>query len=190
MKSKLLATIISVAGLAGLAATSYGQGAIFFDNYDCVPYFPIVYGSTAQGVPPSLAGTLAGSNVNVELGYYIGADNPLNQFTLIPASLTPINPALLGGGYFQGPLVTIPNYNSGPVTFEILAWTQGYHYNNLNSSYIWTEPSIAPVSEPAGFFTSLPGKIYLYRDVPEPSTLALAGMGALVSFVMFRRNHS
>jgi PEP-CTERM motif len=98
-------------------------------------------------------------------------------------------------GFFEGPLVTIPDYTSGPVTFEILAWTQDYHYDNLDgfgfsSFYIWTEPSIAPVPEPAGFFTSLPGNIYLNLDVPEPTTLALAGLGALVSLVVLRRQHS
>jgi hypothetical protein len=74
MKSKILLAVIGTAGLAGLTVASYGQGRIFFDNYDSIPYasHPVVYGNTAQGVPPSLAGTLAGSNVNVELGYFIG----------------------------------------------------------------------------------------------------------------------
>ena len=62
MKSKLLAAIV---GAAGLAATSYGQGEIIFDNYNSTPYYPTVYGNV---FPPALAGTRAGADVNAELG--------------------------------------------------------------------------------------------------------------------------
>ena len=193
MKSKTLSVVMSAAGLAGLAATSYGQGIVWFDNYACTPYYPIIYGSTLQGVQPSLAGTLAGANVNAELGYFIGTYVPGDLFTLIPSSLTAVNPVLAGGGYFQGPVVTIPNYVSGPITFEILAWTgpamnAAYYYNFYNPT-IWTEPSIATAPSPAGFFTDLPGNIIIISG-PEPSTLAVAGLGALISLVAFRRRHS
>jgi hypothetical protein len=182
MKSKILSSVIGAAGLAGLVGTSYGQGAIFFDNYGATPYYPIVYFGS---------GNLAGADVSAELGYALGA-NQTAGFTLIPSSITAVNAQT--PGYFEGPVVIIPNYTSGPITFEILAWTTDGGTTFANSPYsnywfptIWTEPSISLLPAPAGDFTALPGNIVI---LPEPSALALAGLGAMVSLVAFCRRQS
>jgi len=184
MKRKVLATVLGAVGVLGLAASSYGQGSVAFDNYGAVPYHPVVYSGTAA---------LAGANVSVELGYALGAGQTTG-FTLLPTSITAINAAT--PGYFQGPAVVIPGYVSGAVTFEILGWTTtggtdfaNAAYSTLLSPYIWTEPSISALPSPAGFFTALPGNIVL-TPTPEPTTLALAGLGGLASLVAFRRKQS
>jgi len=188
MKAKILSALIGAAGLAGLLATAHGQGTVFFDNYNCLPYYPVIYGPTCG----ALAGHLARDNVSVELGYALGA-NQTSGFTLIASSITAINVILVGGGYFQGPIVTIPGYVSGPVSFEILAWAGSSFdtaaYNTANSPYTWTEPAIQGVGHWAGSFQALPGYIIL-TPTPEPSTLALATLGALASLVAFRRKHA
>jgi len=190
MKRKVLASVLGAAGLLGLAASSYGQGSVLFDNYGSIPYYPVVY----QG---SGAGALG--NVSVELGYSIGGA----AFTLIPGSIGAINPSLtaLSGngsgpattGYFQLGAQVIPGYNSGSVAFEILAWTTtggtDFSHAAFNGTLVWTEPSIAGAGLPANNFTALSGPIVLV-PTPEPATLALAGLGGLASLVAFRRKQS
>jgi len=190
MKNNIISAIIGAAGLAGFTATSFGQGEIIFDNYDSTPYYPIVYGAGTG----ALQGTFAQGNVSVELGYALGTHPDLpwygGGFTFIPSSVTSVNPAT--PGYFQGPIVNIPGYVSGPVTFIILAWTTNGGTTFPNALYAttltWVEPSIATLPSPAGVFTALPGEIVF--EVPEPTTLALAGLGGLASLVAFRRKQS
>jgi hypothetical protein len=184
MKKQVLASVLGTASLLVLTASSYGQGSVFFDNYDVTPYYPVTY---------SGSGNLAGSDVSVELGYALGA-NQTTGFTLLPTSITALNAAT--PGYFEGPIVTIPDYVSGPVTFEILGWTTtggttfaNAAFNTIGSPYTWTEASIPANPSPAGSFAALPGNINLTPTtvVPEPTTLALAGLGGLASLMAMRR---
>jgi PEP-CTERM motif len=204
MKRKALAVVLGVAGMLGMAASSYGQGNIIFNTYASSPYYPIVYGSVAQGVDASLAGTGAGQNVEAELGYFIGTSSSPSDFTLIPSSITPVIAATeppngVGSaisGYLAGPTLSITGYSSGPISFEILAWVASgtgagggtFATSGYNGSLIWTEPSIASGQSPAGYFTAMPGDVTMLptSPVPEPSTWALAGLGAL-AFLAFRR---
>jgi len=133
MKRALVASIL---GLAASVASSFGQGAVNFSNYSASPYYPVAYSTTKPIPGGATAGQGVGATFNVELGYFIGTTVNPAQITLLPSSITAINPALMappGGvgspttGYFIGPTVAIPGYSSGPVTFEILAW-QGATY--------------------------------------------------------------
>lgn len=177
MKRKVFSTVLGAAGLLSLAISSPAQGKIYFDNYNSNPYYPIVYaGSNA----------LAGSEAYAELGYALGTTT--TGFTLIPTSITEVNATT--PGYFQGGIVQIPGYTSGPVSFEILAWVgASYASATYTGSINWTEPSIAVSPARAGFFTALPGDVVL-TPTPEPTTLALAGLGGLASLVAFRRKQA
>ena len=73
-------TIAAILGVVGMAATTYGQGFINFNNYADTPYYAVVYGSQAQGIPAALANTGAGPEVSVELGYEFGTQT---SFTLV-----------------------------------------------------------------------------------------------------------
>jgi len=185
MKRKVLATVLGAAGLVGLAASSYGQG-IIFDNYTAVPYFPVVYGSTSGG----LSGTLAGNNVSAELGYFLGTSSDTSQFTLLPSSIIAIQATT--PGYFVASAATvIPGYISGPVSFEILLFTtSGTLFNNSLNPEVFTEQSLAVSPSPANSFTGLYAGGMVLNPVPEPTTLALAGLGGLASLVAFRRKQS
>jgi hypothetical protein len=195
MKRTVLATVLGSAGLIGMALSSYGQGQIAFDNYNSTPYstYPVQYGTLGQGVPANLAGTAAGASINVELGYFIGTSSSAAAMTLIPSSITAINTSLLGGGFFTGGAVTIPGYLSGPVSFEILAWSGASlataAYSDEANPTIWTEASIPGPGLPAGFFSALNANTIL-TPTPEPTTLALAGLGGLASLVALRRKQA
>jgi PEP-CTERM motif len=185
MKRKVLATVLGSAGLIGMAVSSFGQGQVFFDNYNSTPYatFPVKYGPGTGG----LQGTLAGSNVSAELGYFLGTTTNPAQMTLIPSSIVAINAAT--PGYFEGAIATIPGYSAGPVSFEILAFSADGLFSDAAAPTIWTEASIPATPSPAGFFSSLAAPTILL-PVPEPTTLALAGLGGLASLVAFRRKQA
>jgi PEP-CTERM motif len=203
MKKNVIASILGVAGLVGLAASSYGQGSVIFNTYNSTGYYPVTYSAAAQTALS--VGLGAGPNVSVELGYFLGTTaNPAN-FTLLASTIQAVGttPQAINGtgpvvaGYIQGGGVTIPGYVSGPVSFEILAWIATgngalggtYATSGYNGSYVWTEPSIAPNPSPAGAFGNMTGNAVL-TAVPEPTTLALAGLGGLASLVMLRRKQA
>jgi hypothetical protein len=197
MKRKTLAAVLGAAGVIGLAVSSYGQGNIIFNNYSATPYYAVVYGTTAQNIPALLAGTAAGANVSVELGYMFGAQT---SFTLVPSSLTAIDPGMPmqadGGtgpviaGWFHGPTLAIPGYTAGAIQFEILASvTSGTGAGSWSGTLAWTEPSIPAGLSPAGYFTAMPGDVVIVAPVPEPTTLALGALGGL-ALLAFRRKQA
>ena len=204
MKRKALVAIIGAVGFMGASVSSYGQGQIAFNTYASAGYYPVTYSSQAQtalGV-----GLGAGPNVSAELGYFIGTATVGSVFTLLPSTIQAVgtSTAPINGtgptvaGYVQGGAFQIPGYVSGAISFEILAWvasgsgslggtyaTSGYH-----GSFSWTEVSIpSGASTPAGFFKNLSGNAVL-APVPEPTTLALAGLGGLASLIMLRRKNA
>jgi len=212
MKRKVIAAVIGTAGLVGLAASSYGQGAINFNTYVTTPYEPVVYGAVSGPGTAGLQNTGAGPNVDAELGYFIGTATGSSVFTFIPSTITAVSgpePAPApndanGSGYIIGPAAVIPGYSSGPISFEIEAWVAsgtgagaGGLYNtsainNSSSLSFWTEASIpAGLGTPAGNFQALPASEIVLSGtvagVPEPTTLALAGLAGLVSLVAYRR---
>jgi hypothetical protein len=207
MKRKVIAAVIGAAGVLGMAASSYGQGQIIFNTYITTPYAPVAYGAGTG----ALQGTGAGANVDAELGFFIGTATGSSVFTLVPSSITAINTTDLtpgvfandpvGNGYIAGPATQIPGYTAGPVSFEILAWAASGVGSGAGGTYAsstindasdieeWTEASIpAGASTPAGQFAAFPGNVILLTtSVPEPTTLALAGLTGLVSLLAYRR---
>jgi hypothetical protein len=198
MKRKTLAAVLGAAGVIGMAISSYGQGNVIFNNYGASPYYAVVYGTTAQHIPAGLAGTAAGANVNVELGWALGTVT--SGFTLVPSSITAVNGTLTQpddgvgspiGGWFQGPTLALVGYSAGPISFEILATVASGPNAGLGwgGSLVWTEPSIPSGLSPAGYFTAMPGDVVIVAPVPEPTTLALAGLGGL-ALLAFRRKQA
>lgn len=187
--------IIAAFGIVVGVASSYGQGSIVFSSY---------VADGLSGATTKLFGssTLLGNTYQAALYYSIGtvADAVDNNSTVSISSL-PTGFTLLTGvtaqfatgsataGYFDGPAVVIPGYVSGPISFEVVA----YNGSDFNSSTIrgrsgaWTEPSISTGSTPAGNFTAMPNMFVAPVTVPEPSTLALAGLGGLGMLLAFRR---
>jgi hypothetical protein len=191
------AIVASLLGIATSIATSvsYGQGQIIFDTYNAAAYSPIRYTSDANQLPdPGLAGQIVGAgSFSATLLYGIGSGfTSIDQLTSISGLAVAVGSQV--PGYAVGPAVTIPGYVSGPVTFAVLVWASSgpnggptYDQSMLRgASALWVEPSISAVPNPAGNFTvGVPG-INNVALVPEPSTVMLAGLGAL-SVLLLRR---
>jgi hypothetical protein len=181
MKKSIL---IAVLGVAACAATSYGQGYVVMNSY---------LANAGNGAITTLGATPVNGTWTAELYFALGTvvdpggSSPGGAFTAIPSSLTPYDAN--GDGYFQNiNTIVVPGYSSGAISFEIVAIGQG----NTFSSSSFTESLISSSSSapPSFFGDNGPGMPNLVVPVPEPTTLALAGLGGLASLVAFRRKQA
>lgn len=202
MKRTLVASILGAVASLATVASSYGQGQVVFNTYVGTVYQPIKYTSDSTKLfvtDAGLAGTTVDNQFSAELYYALGSGfTSLSQLTALPASISLVNNAGAANtrGFVLGSAVDIPGYVSGPVTFAIVAWKSsgahsenGYNVDPLNAyqgaSGLWTESSIAASPSPADFFqVNLPA--LAVSAVPEPSMLALGGLGS-AALLMFRR---
>jgi len=188
VKRILLTTILS-----GSALTVFGQGSLVFENAG---------NSAAYGVCLNLLGSAYGApsgnpGFAVALLWYNGS-----SFQLVDTVQT-----TTGGvaAFFNGGTVIIPTYQASG-TFKIEGWyNPGGNYANYaaaaaaSGSYLGITTSftaneaVPPASAPAitgsGVGSTPPGawdgNLVLY--VPEPSTIALGGLGATVLLLLRRR---
>lgn len=188
------------------ATVAFGQGKIIFSNYYNNSSPKIDFTSNAALAPAGKAGQSVGSEVNAELAYYVGTsalDIPtsLAQMTLAASTINSFG--LAGGdadgsgyaGWFAGSIFTVPGIsgaNNTFVSFDVLAFIgatyAGATYNG--ASGIFQSPVQANSS--AGVPAFVQGSwqnftVAAVTPVPEPTTLALAGLGGLASLVALRR---
>jgi hypothetical protein len=158
-------------------------------------------------VPQRLFSTLfhGGSSIPVGIGntadlyYALGTvSDPVNNsaFTA-PTGLTDLGvfAAYDSLGYFDGPVVTIPDYTGGPITFEVVAFNGSSYADSVfrGRSGSFTMDSIAtggiPVPALGDNGQPMPNFVELII-IPEPTTLTLAGLGGLTTLVAFHRKQS
>jgi PEP-CTERM motif len=179
------AIFIAVLGVAASVASSYGQGFVAMNSYSANAFAGFIT-TQSDGTTPVPA------TFTAELYYAIGTvTDPVNgapispissNFTALPLSITAYDAT--GDGYFQGATVTIPGYSSGPISFEILASGPG----EVGRSGAWTESTISASATSTSIFgDNGVAPNFVVAPVPEPTTLALAGLGGLASLVAFRR---
>lgn len=191
---------IAVLGM-GASTVAFGQGQIIFGNYYSSSSPKVNWAAT--GVPSNLAGLSVGAEVNAELAYYVGtsvSDVPtsLGQMTLLSSSITPFG--LAGGdadgsqyaGWFPGSTVTIPGVgaaNKTFVSFEVLAF-DGSSYASApykGASSIFQSPTTGTSSDPLTSFVQGSWQNFSITSVPEPTTLALAGLGGAALLALRRK---
>jgi hypothetical protein len=177
MKKTIVASIIGVVATVAAVQSSYGQGQVFFNNY----------GATTDAIitwqPGDSGGTGPATGFTATLWYQFGggALTALGNSTAFNAALP---------GYFTGPIVTIPGYAGGSITFQIQAY-DGTSYDlstHRGQSALFTLNSIAQpgLQQPAGEFG--PALVpFTVATVPEPSTLALIGLGTGALLFLRRR---
>jgi len=190
--------ILSVAGTSLLALSGYAQGITFADNSGAS------YDTTINGVINTT------QDLNLELLYGASAGavtTPIVTLLLSQATTPASSPTPAGGVYSalsdisflgtisetSGSAFTVP---AGTDFFQVLAWTgNSASYPGLAPGS--TDGASAVFSETiAGGATAFPGDIsnvgvigLVTNVVPEPSTLAMAGVG-LVSMLLMRRKLS
>jgi hypothetical protein len=180
MKKSIL---IAVLGMAACAATSYGQGYVVMNSY---------LANSAVGAITTYGGVPVDSTWTAELYFALGTVSgsagpglPGGAFTALPSSL--VNFDANNDGYFQLiSTVIVPGYSAGPISFEIVTDGVLYHSGSFTESSVGTSAG-AP---PSIFGDAGPGMPNIVIPAPEPTTLALAGLGGLASLVALRRKQS
>jgi len=182
---------MAVLGLAAVAATSaFGQGGVNIGNYQ-VPFNPVVW-SAASG------GGRVHSTDGVTLALWWGQGAGLTDSQLAFGVALPWKTDSEGLGYFGYYALTqatLPGWAPGQTwTFQVRASgnsTRGVVDQNASRSVLWAES--ANIQNVGGTPPGLPGNstqsIGLTVSVPEPTTFALAGLGA-ASMMIFRRRSS
>jgi hypothetical protein len=196
------AIVLAIIGLAAGAASSYGQGAIWLDNYDSTAHPLITYGAGSGG-------TLgAGIADGFTVGMYV-ADGSI---TALPDPTGTADPTTLSGsfalasgngstapsatsafgtaGQYASGFSFNPGDGAGVVVTVMLVAFNGASYDassvrghsqsfDMTTSVGTAFPTYTGDTETDGGFSVL-------TTVPEPTTLALGGLGAL-SLLAFRR---
>ena len=188
MKRTIIASILGVVASLGMVASSYGQGSIWFDNYNNAN---VSGPNSGFSSPISIqGGGLIPSSFTVDLYYALGtvtdpnAGNPL---------ASPIGSLLLSRpvsatapGYVSAAIATALNYVSGPITFQVAAHGTLAGQDYFGRSAVLTLPSIATGTTLPGYLDGL--QSFSVQVVPEPTTFALAGIGSAMLLIFRRRN--
>jgi hypothetical protein len=169
-------TILAVLAVAAMAASSYGQGTIVFQN------------GTANLISYNGVSATAAMGVKVQLWYAPAGTTDLNLFQAL-ANITAVGTPL--AGRFGAGTLTIPGVT--PAGGTVAAIVRGFDGADWGTSLgrgqsgIFAIDTGDPTTTPAGTptaTTTLFGPINVV--VPEPSSIALAGLGA-ASLLLFRR---
>jgi hypothetical protein len=169
-------TLVTMMAAAAVVATSYGQGTVVFQN--------------APTSLIQLEGTTATAAAGAKASLWsapAGTTDPL-LFTLVGNT---VNVGVPLAGRFSGGTYTVPTATpGGEATLLVRAYvgTDWASALTRGESSIFTTPTGNPNTIPAGTPTTISG---LYGPinmtiVPEPTSMALAGLGA-ASLLLFRR---
>lgn len=129
-----------------------------------------------------------------------GAGTPESSLVAVPTTTTMRTGA--AAGFITGVTVVVPNVpgdtTGGPATFEVRVWDNAggtitsYAAAQGLANGVWGQSPIFSITGPLGGGTVLPPNLVglqsfnVHTLVPEPSTFALAGLGA-AALLIFRR---
>lgn len=209
MKKSIALAIVGLA--AGLSTSSYGQGAIKLDNYNTSgPY--IAYGPGTDGT----AGTYLNSAYTMGIYYWNALGNFTGSTAADPTGMA--DPATLGS-YLKGtgagstaqfesttfgtlgtalassawavPIVPGPT-GGATITLMVVAY-EGPSYTDPSTLYRGHSAAFTLVTSdttsPAPIKIGNAFQVFGVAPVPEPTTLALGGLGGL-ALLLLRRKQS
>ena len=200
MKKSIFAAVL---GMAACAATSYGQGYLVFTSYianGAVGATTSIFG-TGELVPAGYTASLLYSLSPISDPVDFGSASSISSLPaggLLSANIT-AGYATSGAstpGYFDGGNAFIPGYVAdSTVYFEVLAYNGSDYASSAmrGRSGIFTMTSLAASTStaiPTFGDSGTPMPNFFVAPVPEPTTLALAGLGGLASLVAFRRKQA
>jgi hypothetical protein len=195
MKRKIIASLLGFVGSVALVTSSHAQGTVWFLNYASDVNAPVTFGQTANvGGVNGITGVTVGSEFTADILYSLNGGATYTRLDQASAAAGGAYPTAFlstdgntasGAGYFNGPVITIPGYTSGAVSFIVEAY-HGSSYAAADwkgQSAPFTLSSIAIPPNQPGDMTTMQGFVV---TVPEPSVFALAGIGA-AGLMAFRR---
>jgi hypothetical protein len=150
---------------------------VIFDNY-LDPSAPVQWTGDPSLAPPGRAGSLVvlEDGIVANLLWQFGS-NSGDAGLRMPVGDPP-------GFFGGGAVILLPGYSSpAPITFTVQAWA-GVDYASATArgSVTWTEVLLSPGQNPVSMRYPL-----IVQYVPEPSVLALIGMGIGALLIARRR---
>jgi hypothetical protein len=185
------ALVLGILGVAAAATQSFGQGQLNFANYySSTQTSGISYATGPTGGVD--AGLLVGPEISAVLLAGPAGSTMLSQLSPVAGSMTQIGlgvasaPGTPGAGWFAGGKVTINGGVAGNYSFAIEASGMDHSMAFIGDSPIVDGPTTASSTSP---LPNLPDALYkgsfTVHLVPEPSVLALSGVG--LAALMLRR---
>ena len=199
--------VLGILGLAAGAVSTCGQGCIFLDNYFSSTYNPATYDAEFGGrllpagftiglfYDPVANQNIVGSVAFDPTGVAIPTSlNPLLVAATGPGSTAPIysDPSLYG--YFSAstsfliqPGAAVPPQSS--YTIMLVAYNGSSYYTSTirrHSVAVYIQDAAPWVAWGADIGYAFPANTPIF-NVPEPGTLALAGLGGLSLWLMRRK---
>jgi len=196
--------ILSVLGLAAVAANTYGQGSIAFNTYNANSNSGIqtTYGAGtgfSGGIGSTFTGELLWSSVAIADTATTGpvvAGSSLTPGWTVGATYTFATPGNIPAGYIVDPSnLNIAAAVGTALYFEVVAFTGAQYATSggfAGHSAAFTGTLVTGTTLPSAdqINNLTPFSVFTVTSVPEPTTLALAGLGGLASLVALRRKQA
>jgi hypothetical protein len=179
MKRALILTILGAAAVVNV----YAQGHVSVWAYNVAPYNQVLWQPDNTGV----------MDPAVQLQIWYGAGVVTDPAALLPGTIFTVNPGITytgpsgtPGGYYDPQIQVLPD--TGTYTFQIRAsgnTSRGLVDTLLSRSILWQPTGIVSTANPANIDQN---SITVPVFVPEPSSLALVGLGTLALMIFRRRS--
>jgi len=176
--------------LVGVVASAFAQGQVTLRNIfnsDTSPTAAVnglFFLDTGSGAVPIT------SDFNAV--FYGGANaGSLNQLASFVGAGAAGDNAAGPGTFFSSTIATVPGVPSGTGTFKVEAWLgSALSYaaaSGAKGTLTWVNPVGNPAASPPDVPPDLTGMGAVVLVIPEPSTFALAGLGAAAVLIFRRR---
>jgi len=198
--------ILSVTAMAVCSAGAYAQGTIAFDGSNNTNPSP---SATSDGYIFINGVVDTSTDVNAELLYSVtgtaGSFLPLVTLSLAASGVGPSGPGAgqtidaagdiktIGTGQIydlSGTAYNVPGSTTSAY-FQVLAWLGGSSYataTEAGASAVWQNTTLGLQGSPVTTDIQGMSAVNVITVVPEPSTMAMAGVG-LASMLIFRRRN-
>jgi len=181
---------------AAMAASALAQGTIVFDSSNATSWTTLQVGPTPDAISPTNLPAAGAWTAALLFAPGTTLGQPIGNFIQVGTTLG-------NNGYISGPTITIPSGDGEAAgasgVFIVEGW-QGTFANYaaaagpggatfLGQSVEFVNGTGNPTTIPPGTAASLTGwdgSLILVNPVPEPTTIALGGLGA-AALLLFRR---